>query len=90
MILEDSEKQLHTIDTHEGEVKADEFFQKEGLSEQERDIALLALKSIGKGEQDLAAGSLGSHVGMEHMEGIKPDRLKAISLAVQAWLRMKT
>lgn len=86
-MFEDSKKQLHIIETHEDEVKADEFFQLQGLSDKERDIALLALKSIGKGEQDLAAGSLGSHVGLEHVAGVRPERLKVISLAVQAWLR---
>ncbi|MDD4989372.1 MAG: hypothetical protein PHS53_05205 [Candidatus Pacebacteria bacterium] len=87
MPFEDPEEQTHTIEAEEATTKADEFFQKQGLSERERELALLSLKTIGKDFR--VSGSLDSHVGAEHMEGIPRERLKAVSQAVQEWIHLE-
>ena len=81
MPFEHFEEPSSTIETDEEMIRADEFFQRKGLSEKQRNVAHLALK-------DLDKGGKGS-VGPEHIKDMGPEELREISEAIREWLENK-
>ena len=71
-------QETKTLEVEDEIIKADEFFQTKGLSEKERELAILALRNY------LESGD--PHVGQEHMEGFSRERLKAIGIALREWI----
>jgi len=74
----DQNQETKTLEVEDEIIKADEFFQSKGLSEKERELALLALRNY------LESGD--PHVGQEHIKDVSRESLKRIGVALREWI----